>query len=78
MKAEARKAMTRKSVNWRKPHELQNSRPIAVVRRSRFEGGTFEIVESPSMAMLAQGFDDKAEAELAALQMNLSRKDKFP
>lgn len=53
-----------------------------VVRRSRFEGGSFEVVNNQDLVIHAQGFDDQAEAQAKADELNrahtLTRKDKFP
>jgi hypothetical protein len=37
-----------------------------VARRTRFEGGTFEVVLTPSMRIIAQGYESLEDAEKAA------------
>lgn len=48
--------------------------PVAVARRSYFEANSFEIVQTPSMKILAQGFDDLAQAEYYAENINRENK----
>jgi hypothetical protein len=49
-------------------------KPVAVVRRARFEGNAFEVVSSPSMKIIAQGYDTEEMAQGFADTFNLQSK----
>ena len=48
-----------KSINLRG----QTPMKAIVVRRSRFEGHSFEVIESPSLRIIAQGFETEESAQ---------------
>ncbi len=44
--------------------------PVAVVRRMRFEGNAYEVVISPSMQIVAQGYETEEGAAEYAERFN--------
>lgn len=72
------KQTKRRSLKWASrgaiPGALLHAQPVAVVRRARFEGNSFEVVESPSMVIRGQGYETEEAAQIYANQLNAELK----
>lgn len=67
-----RKRIAHRSLKWAVGSTLNvRVKPIAVVRRSQYEATEFEVIKSPTMEILAQGFETQDAAEIAALSYNV-------